>query len=206
VTSISAPSPQDHEPGKADTEQRGRGRLGYGGCDFCDDDLAVTSPKIGHQDLVYAGIEGATTATWVSNPEAATMDEGAATAAIASAPTGTAKAGSTASASTEAAAGRACAPSETGERATTVSRGAVSTSAEKATAATAPGTASTIAPRAGPLAEAAGTAVRTGETTLAGNPHRGKNPATATTAGDDERRVTGTDHESAATTGTTPVI
>jgi hypothetical protein len=129
---------------------------------------------------------------------------GAATAAITSASTGTAKATSTASAPTEAAAGIACAPDENRECATTVSR---STSAEKAAAATA-ATAAVTTITTGAAKGVAGNgdaaaAVRTGETTLAGPP---KNPATAATAGDDERRVTGTDHESATTTaaGLTP--
>jgi hypothetical protein len=136
-------------------------------------------------------------------PQAATMGgTGAATAAIASAPTGTA---STASAPTEAAAGSACAPSETRECATTVSRGGVSTSAEKATAATA-ATAAVTTITTGAAKGVAGNgdaaaAVRTGETTLAGTIAGAATTATATT-GDDERRVTGTDHESASTTAT----
>src|SRR5260370_38932038 len=73
--------------GQAHAEQRDGCRFGHRGGQFGDDDLAVAGLKIGNQDLVYAGIEGATTATWVSQPEAATMDEGAATTAIASAPT-----------------------------------------------------------------------------------------------------------------------
>jgi hypothetical protein len=54
MTSIAATSPYDHEPGETDTEQRRGRRLGYGGREFCDNDLAVTNPKIGDQDLVYA--------------------------------------------------------------------------------------------------------------------------------------------------------
>jgi hypothetical protein len=113
---------------KAGAKQCDSRRLWDCGREFGDHDLAVTGLEISDQDLVGARIEGATTATWIMKPQAATMGgTGAATAAIASAPTGTA---ATASAPTEAAAGSACAPSETRECATTVSRGGVSTNAE----------------------------------------------------------------------------
>jgi hypothetical protein len=44
---------------KAHAEQRNRGRLGYGGCDFCDDDLAISDLNTGDQDLVCSCVEGA---------------------------------------------------------------------------------------------------------------------------------------------------
>jgi hypothetical protein len=189
------------EAKQAGAEQCDSRRLWNCGREFGDHDLAIAALEIGNQDLVGAPVKGATTATWVNKTEAATMGgTGAATAAITSAPTGTAKATSTASAPTEAAAGSACAPGETGECATTVSRGASAEKTTAATAATAAVTTITTGAAKGVAGDgAAAAAVRTGETTLAGS----ETPATATTAGDDERRVTGTDHKSASTTATT---
>src|SRR5205814_9325977 len=56
--------------------------------DFHNYHLAVPRPDIIDQDFIFARIERATTATWIMDPAAATMGgTGAATAAIASAPT-----------------------------------------------------------------------------------------------------------------------
>jgi hypothetical protein len=201
ATSIAASSPYDHQAGEADTEQRHRSRLGYGGREFCDDDLAVTNAKIGHQDLVYAGIEGAAATT---RPKIAhSAIRAAAAAAVAAPATGRATGSyrcAAAAAATEAAVGSARAPSETRECATAAASRSGAASAEKATAATAPhetASGTTIAPGAAPWAAA----VQADEAPLAGVRDRPQDAAAATaaTAGYDERRVTGTDDESATT-------
>jgi hypothetical protein len=87
--SISATPPHNYDAGQPSAEQRDGCRLGYRGPDLSHDNLAVTNAKIGHQDLVYAGIKRAAATTW---PKIATITgtRGAPAAAVAATATATA--------------------------------------------------------------------------------------------------------------------
>jgi hypothetical protein len=103
--SISATPPHNYDAGQPSAEQRDGCRLGYRGPDLSHDNLAVTNAKIGHQDLVYAGIKRAAATTW---PKIATITgTRGAPAAVAATATATPHSRTAAATATEAAVGSA---------------------------------------------------------------------------------------------------
>jgi hypothetical protein len=187
----SAPS-QRGEAKKADAEQHDRRRLAYR--PFGDHDLTVARPEISSQDLVCARIERAAATTGRTFAEAA---EAAAAAAVAAATT-SADGGAPAAAETPAV-------NPAGElwKRTTTSARTVVTGTEKPTTATAT-TTGDRAPAAAVAAGAAignainnctGTAVRPGETALAGEGGVQDTASTSSGPGDDQRRVSRADYE-----------